>query len=257
MKKWPTIEDLVVNNKPEFEKRKKVRETGMSFMESVEKKMVQAFYDERMPHAGRYDWTNRLDYVYKLYAVIEELYLSIWSSEEYNNYFSKTVNEFIAADKQALIDTEAVFYRHMCVINKLFNKYIEEKYNVLSVFGITEQPQCRIAGKESYGCLHFALTKRDTIINPGMYNRPHYDLFPKFNEDCLKNDDVKEVDKVNDASAFRKFLENYDAEKFEKYRTVSKEFNSKIAELKEKIQHDILDLINEGYCLTDFGMRLH
>lgn len=257
MKKQSTIDDLVVHHKPEFEKRENIRETGISFMERVEKKMVQSFYDERMPHA-EYDWTNRRDYIYKLYAVIEELYLTIWSSDEYNNYFCKTINEFIAADKQVLIDTESVFSKHMCIINKLFNKYIEEKYNVLSVFGITEQQQCRIAGKESYGCFHLALTKRDIInVNPGLCKNRHYDLFAKFNEDCLKNDDIKELDKVNDASTFRKFLENYDAEKFERYRIISKEFNSKVAELKEKIQKEILDLINEGYCLSDFGMRLN
>lgn len=206
-------------------------------------KSVLNYYEEQLKNIHiNYDIKEIL---HRLYMCLSSLY-----DKELDNMNIQDIMHdiLINGDFKFDLNTDTFISYQMMFINKLFNDYIDEKYNICKTFGLKSLKPIVYKGKTCFGPLFFDLKNNGICGYHGStLNEDTYQLSIMLVINSIRNDTISNIiSKNNDVY---NYLKDTDINTIKKEKDILEEFEINSDILKHELNKFITD-INKEYCLN-------
>ena len=135
----------------------------------------------------------------------------------------------------------------MMFINKLFNDYLDKKFNICKTFGLESLRTIVHEGKYCYGPVFFELKNKGICGYHGSaLNENTYELSVMLIINSIRNDTISNINFRNKDTY--SYLKETDIDTIKKEKEILEEFEINAEILKENLHKFICDINNE-YCL--------
>ena len=188
---------------------------------------------------------------YNIKEILHRLYMclsSLYGNELSNINIQDLMHDILDNTHFKLkLNTDTFISYQMMFINKLFNNYLDKKYNICKTFGLKSLRTAVYEGNYCYGPVFFELKNRGICGYHGSsLNEDTYCLSVMLIINSIRNDTIHDINSRN--KDIYNYLKETDINTIKNEKKMLEEFEINAEILKDNLNKFLTD-INKEYCL--------